>query len=140
MPDYISNNGRSIKLENCDAFAEVISKKWVPFAVLLEANHFHKVYTKELIEASIKAGTVNFVCVGDIAEEIHDFLDDVIVENEEFLESNRITVLTTYFSRSDIEEAMHYFLYLTEIPDNVDGGLLALVGGDKQLKEAIKTA
>lgn len=74
------------------------------FAVLLPA------YSNQEISVSLgQAATlldrrcIEFCCVGSRAEELHDRLDEVIEDREEF------DVVTTF--HADIEEACEYFLF-----------------------------
>lgn len=77
---------------------------------------------KTLIEKLVDMGCKYFVCAGVYSEELHDFIDDVLLDkaiDSQFESSN---VVTTWHATDTAEEVAEFFLYST----NVSGCLLVV--------------
>lgn len=74
------------------------------FAVLLPGYSEREVsQCVGLVAALLDLGCIEFCCIGNRAEELHDHIDEVIEDREQF------NVVTTF--HADEEEACEYFLF-----------------------------
>jgi hypothetical protein len=86
---------------------------------------------RQLIDSAVASGCIEFCCIGDHAEALHDYIDSV-------LEGRGIVdVVTTWHSDEPLEEALFYFA-------NLAGGkpstLVAAVDNDAGLVNEIRQA
>jgi hypothetical protein len=86
---------------------------------------------RQLIDSAVASGCIEFCCIGDHAETLHDYVDSV-------LEGRGIVdVVTTWHSDEPLEEALFYFAKLA-------GGrpptLVAVVDNDAGIMNGIRQA
>ena len=76
----------------------------IPFAVLLPAYSEGEVMlAKEIVAALLDLGCIEFCCVGSLAEQLHDSIDEIIEDREMF------SIVTTF--HNDVSEACEYFVF-----------------------------
>lgn len=137
--------GKSNSLIICSAVQELerlLDNGRIPRVVMLSAWD-ETASTLERMEPLLKrlldAGCVYFVCAGRYSEELHDLVDDVIVEIATRTGSDRVLdVMTTWHDADTAEEVAHFFLNLTDVSDALVVALLEQgKPQDEKLKEAL---
>ena len=99
------------------------------FVVLLPAYNDQEVLIgKTLASALLDAGCSEFCCVGARAEELHDRIDEVIEDREEF------DVVTTF--HDDVVEACEYFLFAAGA---AQPSLIAMVSDHVEIKSCLES-
>jgi hypothetical protein len=77
------------------------------FAVLLSAAPNGPTWAeRRIVETSVASGCVELCCVGAGAENLHDYIDEVLEER------GLVNVVTTWHTDESMEDALHYFLHL----------------------------
>ena len=87
-----------------------------------------------LIYLLLDKGTSYFVCIGDLSEQLHDQIDEIIYQYDEehdFKLSGNI--VTTYHADDAIDDAVNFYIYGTELRDKERGYLIAIL--DKNMIE-----
>ncbi|NQY42022.1 MAG: hypothetical protein HRT87_01590 [Legionellales bacterium] len=130
-------NSRNLLISNQIFFNDSINNNLIPCVVLLPAwsnTNLHKSRNlKELIYYLLELGTSYFVCVGSCSKEMHDQIDEIAYQyDDEQNTSNSINIVTTHHFDVELEEAIDYFIYGTEIRNTQHGCLLALLNESEE--------
>ena len=112
-----------------------------PFAVLLDAGDDEWVdgeRAREVALSLLDAGGRYFVCYGKRSEEVHDLLDDCIVEKTLLGEkADYEGVITTYHTDESVEDVAEFFLSCA-LPEM--RGALVIAKDEQKWSKALKRA
>ena len=92
-------------------------KVGIPFAALLFAGSSDDIpFALDFARPAISMGCRELCCIGDMSEELHDRIDDILLENSD--NNSTSDVVTTWHGHEPIEDAIWYFLHIAgEKPD-----------------------
>lgn len=124
-----------IELEKIDAF--LLQEKRVS-AVMFDADYCANSVLERQIEKFIEKGTIDFISVGDLSEQLHDFIDDVFIKHCDKKGAVNQTILTTYFSSDDLDEAFFYLFNLTTPIDVDEKRLLVISKLDSKIANIVE--
>lgn len=127
MPEYFElASGRQLTMLELQESVSIATK--APFAALLPAFQLsERTVVIELFQSLLRAGCIEFCCVGPEAELLHDELD-ILLEAQ-----NALDVITTW--HLEAAEACEYFIWAA------GGGrtdLLALTSTHSELSELLR--
>ncbi|MGQ9424737.1 DUF7684 family protein [Gilvimarinus sp. F26214L] len=135
------SNGRSLLVTDIDSVEKQLDRDWTPYVVLLTAWSSYQEPNEvlgTLVKFLLAKGARVFVCVGSHSEQLHDEIDSIFYEYGDEVQNAKTAILTTYHDDESIEEAVNYFVHGTDLPDDSNGGLLAILGsGDLQVRAAL---
>lgn len=116
MKKYLNNKKQEIALYN---YQEFISdrKKISNFSTLIAMDKFLP-KTEEILKKVINLKTNYIVTYGKVANEIHDYLDDIIVE-ESSTNSLFLNIVTDSHKNDTIEEVLEFFLNYVYFNDDI---------------------
>jgi hypothetical protein len=111
---------------------EAISGLSRPFVMLLVAGQKNPDDAqKQLIDSAVASGCVEFCCIGDHSEALHDYIDSVLEDR------CIVDVVTTWHNDEPLEEALFYFAKLAGARPST---LVAAVDGDAAIVNGIRQA
>lgn len=125
-------NGKSLIIIDEGGFArEIKNADILPCVVLLSCwKEFSADEDFQLIISLLDAGCKYFVCFGPFSEELHDFIDDMIIDGEYDL-----GIITTYHD-DELEEVIDFFVNTTA-PCNKDKEVLLAIIDKRSPREEV---
>ncbi len=129
---YKYSNNRPLVICNKSSLAkELDESQMVPCVSLVTAWSIDSISSdllNNLILFLLDKGCSYFVCVGTYAEQLHDFVDDLVLEQEGLLKNKPYShVMTTYHDDESLDDVINFFINATEIWDTTNGGLIAIL-------------
>ncbi|MDR1008281.1 MAG: hypothetical protein LBL65_06990 [Campylobacteraceae bacterium] len=93
--------------------SDLLPKKPTVCLIVLDKN-FEKEEMIKMVNTAIDAGAIFFMTFGDFAEELHDFIDEII----EFSQNNLTHIVTTFHKSEQIADIAKFFIYSTYFENN----------------------
>ncbi|MDR1284657.1 MAG: hypothetical protein LBJ88_00480 [Campylobacteraceae bacterium] len=93
--------------------SNLLPKKPTICLIVLDKN-FEKGKMAKIINIAIDAGAIFFMTFGDFAEELHDFIDEII----EFSQNNLTHIITTFHKNEQIADVAKFFAHSTYFENN----------------------
>ncbi len=109
-----------------------LSKVARPFAMLLSATpDCRSLDEQRIINGAAASGCLEFCCVGDNSEDLHDYVDGILEDR------GLLDVVTTWHAAESMEEALFYFVHLA---GSRPPTLVAVIGKEPGLLKALEEA
>lgn len=131
------NSNLSISFMSREKFKEKVNIKSPILGVVVSAwdeNDLDSCMIRKLVLRLNSCNCFLFACVGTKAEQLHDLIDDIIIDNN----LSRLGLMTTWHSQKEsVDDFAHFFL---NCPSYESGLLLALLENnknDQKIKKAL---
>ena len=130
---HTCSNGRSLLISNMKAVeSDLEDSRLAPCVVMITAwamQSISMMLWKPLIELLLSKGCSHIVCVGSYAEQLHDLIDEIVIDGEAHIKGFPFDiVLTTYHDDETAEEVAEFFTATTDVWNKENGGLVAVLG------------
>ena len=129
---HMCSNGRALLISELPTIEmDIESSRLIPCVAMITAWTMEAIYMplwKPLIELLLKKGCSHIVCAGSHADQLHDLIDEIVIDGEEFLKDMPFdVVLTTYHDDETSEEVVEFFTGTTDLWNKENGGLVAVL-------------
>lgn len=121
-------NGRSLVILRKSEVRQALTINNIsPTVALLTAWTKESVGSEQLlIKILLQSGCKYFVCAGRYAEDLHDFIDQLI----EDVEGQSIRIMTTYHDDESVDSVVNFFINVTNVANQDSDGLVAILNDD----------
>ena len=120
----VSDVSGAIKSAESESICAVLLSAWTE-------DDISEILDSGIIENLIEKKVINFVCIGNFAEQMHDQVDEKIYCFDERCGTDMAEVaITTFHDDEELEDAINYFVFGTESSGSIGKNLLAILNPD----------
>lgn len=138
------SNGRRLYILDRHEALSIPDFGEIPCVVMLSAWDVESVSIdnfRDIVRSYIKRDIIQFMCVGDKSELLHDIIDGQLLclsEESNLVAESRIT--TTFHVDECACDMVNYFVHGTCIEEQSNCCLLAVIGGDSEEEQELRKA